>query len=144
MLQTRNLFLLHGRDLFNGANASDQAFFQKKEFLRITQSKSVSKYLQWIAPFVAAMNIGKEIRIQLSCGETILAFFIKLLKFSVLPSVGIFIFKLDITYREKPDRGHEGLFPVTTKCPRTLLPSKEVDINYITISIFFLLIEINC
>jgi len=40
-------------------------------------------------------------------------------------------------YREKPERGHKGLFPVTAKYPRILLPSEEIDANYTTISIFF-------
>ena len=38
---------------------------------------------------------------------------------------------------ERNLRGHESLFPVTAKCSRALLPSEEVDVNYITISIFF-------
>ena len=40
--------------------------------------------------------------------------------------------------RKKPERRHEGLFPVTVKClPYIILSSEEVDTNYMAVSIFF-------
>ncbi|XP_018406997.1 PREDICTED: uncharacterized protein LOC108783047 isoform X1 [Cyphomyrmex costatus] len=35
-----------------------------------------------------------------------------------------------VTREKKPERGHDGLKPVTAKCCRALLPSEEVDVNY--------------
>jgi len=39
---------------------------------------------------------------------------------------------------EKPERGYDGLEPVTAKCCRTPLPSDKVDVNYIVTPTFLM------